>query len=143
MAVEFSERMEGIDWERLAVVFKRAPLGDREPAKLQQAFLNSQIRCFTWNAGDLVGAGRALTDGVCHTMIFDVVLLPEYQGRGLGKEIMNFLADRSRTPHILLYAAPGKEEFYSKLGYRTMKTAMTKYFDPEMERRHRQLGYVE
>jgi ribosomal protein S18 acetylase RimI-like enzyme len=143
MTVEFSERMEGIDWDRLALVFRRAPLGDREPAKLRQAFQNSQIRCFVWDSDELVGAGRALTDGVCHTMIFDVVLLPEYQGRGLGREIMRFVADRSMAPHILLYAAPGKERFYSKLGYREMKTAMTKYFDPQMEQRHQQLGYVE
>ena len=110
---------------------------------MREAFFNSQIRCFVWDAGELVGAGRALTDGVCHTMIFDVVLLPEYQGRGLGREIMKFLADRSTAPHILLYAAPGKAGFYSKLGYRKMKTAMTKYYDPEMDRRHLQLGYVE
>jgi aralkylamine N-acetyltransferase len=143
MTVEFSERMEGIDWDRLALVFRRAPLGDRDPAKLREAFQNSQIRCFVWDAGELGGGGRALTDGACHTMIFDVVLLPEYQGRGLGKEIMKFLADRSTAPHILLYAAPGKESFYAKLGYRKMKTAMTKYFDPEMEHRHQQLGCVE
>jgi aralkylamine N-acetyltransferase len=115
MAVEFSERIKGIDWDRLSLVFKRAPLGDRDPAKLQEAFQNSQIRCFVWDAGELVGAGRALTDGVWHTMIFDVVLLPEYQGRGLGKEIMKFLADRSKAPHILLYAAPGKEVFFTSL----------------------------
>ncbi len=143
MAVELSERMEGIEWNRLALVFQRAPLGDRNPAKLQQAFQNSQIRCFVWDASVLVGASRALADGVFHTMIFDVVLLPEYQGRGLGKEIMKFLADRSMAPHILLYAAPGKEGFYSKLGYRKMKTAMTKYLDPEMERRHQQMGHIE
>jgi predicted N-acetyltransferase YhbS len=69
-------------------------------------------------------------------MIFDVVLLPEYQGKGLGKEIMKFLADRTNAPKVLLYVAPGKEGFYSKLGYREMKAVMIKYSIPELEQRH-------
>ncbi|HEY4232321.1 MAG TPA: GNAT family N-acetyltransferase [Lacipirellulaceae bacterium] len=143
MSVWFSESVDGVDWERLALVFKRAPLGIRDPACLQEAFQNSQIRCFVWDGGELVGAGRAMTDGVRNTVIFDVALLPEYQGRGLGSEIMNFLMERSRAPRVLLFAAPGKETFYAKLGYRKMKTAMVKYSDPEMAEHYQQLGYTE
>jgi ribosomal protein S18 acetylase RimI-like enzyme len=143
MSIVFSESVEGIDWIRLAQVFERALLGTREPAQLQEAFQNSQIRCFVWNASNLIGAGRAITDGVWTTMIFDVVLLPEYQGQGIGKAIMKFLADRSKAAKVLLYSAPGKEGFYSKLGYRKMKTAMVKYAQPELEQRHHMLGYIE
>jgi GNAT superfamily N-acetyltransferase len=94
MSIEFSESVEGIDWIRLAQVFERAPLGTREPAQLREAFQNSQIRCFVWDAGNLIGAGRAITDGVWTTMIVDVVLLPEHHGRGIGKAIMKFLEER-------------------------------------------------
>ena len=76
-------------------------------------------------------------------MIFDVVLLPEFQGKGIGKEIIRRLADRSTSQKVLLYAAPGKEGFYSKLGFRKMKTAMIKYSTAELEQRHHQLGYIE
>jgi hypothetical protein len=45
MSIEFTENAEIIDWERLAGVFKRTPLGHRHPAKLKEAFQNSQNRC--------------------------------------------------------------------------------------------------
>jgi aralkylamine N-acetyltransferase len=143
MNIEFNESIDGIDWVWLAQVFERAPLGTRDPDQLQEAFWNSQIRCFVWDSGHLIGAGRALTDGVWTTMILEVVLLPEYQGRGIGKAIMKFLTERSKAAKVLLYSAPGKEGFYSKLGYRKMKTAMVKYMQPELEERHHRLGYIE
>ena len=143
MSIVFSDTLVGIDWEKLADVFRRAPLGEREPAALREAFANSSIRCFVFDAGELVGAGRALSDGVWHTLVVDVVLLPEYQGQGLGKAIMKFLADRSQSPKLMLYSAPGKEGFYAKLGYRKMKTAMVKCLSPETEERYQRLGYIE
>jgi predicted N-acetyltransferase YhbS len=88
----------------------------------------------------LIGAGRAITDGLRYSVIFDVVLLPEYQGRGIGKQIMEFLADKSKGLTVLLYAMPGKEGFYSKLGYRKMKTAMAKFPNPEVQQKN---GFIE
>ena len=140
MRIEFTENTEAIDWERLSVVFKRTPLGNRDPVKLREVFQNSPIRCFVWDSGELIGAGRAITDGVRYSVIFDVVLLPEYQGRGIGKQIMEFLENRSKTSTFLLYAMPDKESFYSKLGYRKMKTAMAKFPNPEMQQKN---GFIE
>jgi GNAT superfamily N-acetyltransferase len=122
--MEFTDDPGAVDWVRLSEVFKRAPLGNRAANKLEEVFQNSPIRCFVWDAGELIGAGRAITDGVRYSVIFDVVLLPEYQGRGIGKQIMDFLADRSKARAILLYTVPEREGFYAKLGYRKMKTAM-------------------
>jgi aralkylamine N-acetyltransferase len=143
MSIALSENLEGVDWVRLAEVFERAPLAVRDPAKIQEAFQNSQIRCFVWDKGDLIGAGRALSDGVWTTVILDVVLLPEYQGQGIGTAIMKFLTERSKAAKVLLYSAPGKEGFYAKLGYRKLKTAMAKYAEPELEERHHRLGFIE
>ena len=140
MSLAFTEDTEVINWEQLAVVFRRAPLGNRDPVKLRETFQNSPIRCFVWDGKELVGAGRAITDGVRYSVIFDVVLLPEYQGRGIGKQIMSFLTDRSKAAAVLLHAVPGKEGFYAKLGYRKMKTAMAKFPNPEAQEK---TGYIE
>jgi len=42
------------------------------------------------------------------------VLLPEYHGKGIGKEIMKELCDQLPVENIILYAVPGREEFYKK-----------------------------
>lgn len=140
MSIEFTEDPGTFDWEKLSAVFKRTPLGNRDPGKLREVFENSPIRCFVWDAGELIGAGRAITDGVSYSVIFDVLLSPEYQRRGIGRQIMGFLADRSKAPCILLFAVPGREGFYTKLGYRKMKTALAKFPNPE---RQQQSGYIE
>ena len=140
MTATLSDNIDDIDWDRLALVFKRAPLGERDPAVLRKAFENSGVRCFVWDQKELIGAGRAITDGVRYAVIFDVVVLPEFQGRGIGQQIMAFLAERSKAANILLHAVPGKETFYQKLGYRKMTTAMARFENPEVQRER---GYIE
>lgn len=123
--------IENVDWLALADVFERAPLGKRDPATLELSFRNSQIRCFAYADGKIIGAGRALSDRVLWTVIYDVALLPEHQGKGLGKAIMDSLAEQAGAAQVMLYAAPGKEPFYAKLGFRVMRTAMAKFANAE------------
>ena len=88
----------------------------------------------------IIGAGRTITDHIRFALILDVVLLPEYQGHGIGRRIMQFLAERSRAANMLLHSVPGKEGFYQKLGYRRMKTAMALFANPAEAQQH---GHIE
>jgi ribosomal protein S18 acetylase RimI-like enzyme len=57
-------------------------------------------------------------------------VLPEYQGYGIGKGIVSRLVELSSGHRkIILYAAPGKDTFYRKLGFRRMLTAMAIFQD--------------
>ena len=140
MKIKLSSDCTGIDWLKLVDVFRRAPLGERDPEKLRSSFMNSAVTCFVWDHDELVGAGRAISDGVAYTAIFDVVLLPEFQGRGIGKQIMKFLQAEAKAPNVILHAVPGKEEFYRKLGYRRMRTAMASFANPQIQHER---GYIE
>jgi len=83
------------------------------------------FKCFIFESGKLVGVGRALADGVDCSYLCDVAVLPDYQGCGLGKSIVAKLVELSRGHRkIILYAYPGKETFYKKLGFKRMSTAM-------------------
>jgi predicted N-acetyltransferase YhbS len=140
MNIRLSDDPTDINWEALAVVFHRAPLGERKPEKLREAFTRSPVRCFVWDDDRLIGAGRALTDGVTFAAVFDVVLLPEYQRKGIGSRIMEHLAAASKAPNAILHAVPGKEAFYRQLGFRKMTTAMARFSNPEKQREQ---GYIE
>jgi len=85
--------------------------------------------------------GRALADGVDCSYICDVAVLPEYQGTGLGKEIVGKLvALSSGHRKIILYAVPGKEPFYKKFGFRRMLTAMAIFENPALAKER---GYID
>jgi ribosomal protein S18 acetylase RimI-like enzyme len=114
-----------VDWDELEELYRIAPLGIKPAKNLQLVFSNSRYKCFIYSQGCLVGAGRALADGLDCSYICDVVVHPDYQGMQLGKGIVEKLVALSEGhKKIILYANPGKEGFYTKLGFRAMNTAM-------------------
>ena len=114
-----------VDWDDLSNLYKIAPLGNKPPEKLKIVFKNSMFKCFVYDNEVLIGVGRALADGLDCSYICDIAIHPEYQGKGLGKQIVLSLIKHSEGhKKIILYANPGKEGFYSKLGFKKMNTAM-------------------
>jgi ribosomal protein S18 acetylase RimI-like enzyme len=125
MVYEWIYSLENMDWNELSHLYLIAPLGQKSPSDLQTSFSNSMFKCFVYDAGKLIAAGRALADGVDCSYICDVAVHPDYQGKGLGKQIVTKLVEFSKNHRkIILYAALGKEPFYRKLGFKRMATAM-------------------
>ena len=123
---------DGIDWDELSNLYRIAPLGEKSAADLKLVFTNSRFKCFVMDDGRLAGVGRAVADGADCSYICDVAVHPDYQGRGLGRDIILRLKELSAGhKKIILYANPGTEPFYRKLGFRRMRTAMAIFRDEE------------
>jgi ribosomal protein S18 acetylase RimI-like enzyme len=128
----WTDDTDGIDWYELSELYRIAPLGDKPPAALQTVFANSRFTCFVRSGTQLIGVGRALADGFDCAYIADVAVRPDHQGRGLGKAIVRELVRRSSDhKKVILYASPGTEPFYDKLGFLPMSTAMAIFKDPQ------------
>ena len=120
-----------VDLDELSNLYRVAPLGDKPPEALATVFGNSMFMCFVYASGVLAGAGRVLADGLDCAYIADVAVRPDHQGRGLGKAIIRRLVALARDhKKIILYANPGTEGFYGKLGFLRMNTAMAIWQDP-------------
>ncbi|MBG6163284.1 ribosomal protein S18 acetylase RimI-like enzyme [Labrenzia sp. EL_195] len=70
-----------------------------------------------------IGMGRLVGDGGCFVQVTDVVVLPDYQGRGLGKEIMSALTAfiETRLPpsaYVSLIADVPANHLYEQFGFR-------------------------
>jgi GNAT superfamily N-acetyltransferase len=119
-----------VDWHELSDLYLAAPLGVKPPDELVTVFSNSRFVCFVYDDDRLVGAGRALADGLDCSYIADVAVHPGHQGKGLGRTIITKLVEMSRGhKKIILYANPGAEGFYAKLGFLPMNTAMAIWRD--------------
>jgi len=130
---------EGVDWQLACEIYEKAPLGNRTPDKLRRAFEGSNLICFAWDGDNLVGMGRALSDGLVQSVIYDLCMLPEYQGQGLGRRIMEAMIEQLNTDNVVLWAVPGKEGFYRNFGFYPMLTAMAKVQHPQDQA---QKGYL-
>jgi GNAT superfamily N-acetyltransferase len=139
--ITFSDCLREVNWEEASTVFELAPLGrqKRDPEKLKRAFEASYAVIVVHDSGKLVGMGRALCDGEYQAAIYDMVVLPEYQGKGIGKEIISRICEKLPVENIILYSVPGREGFYMKCGFRRMRTAMAK-LNPSMS--GRDSGYL-
>ncbi len=132
MALDWIYSQDGVDWEELSSLYLAAGMGNKAPADIETAFTNSMYKCFIYDSSRLIGVGRALADGFDAAYICDIAVHPEYQGQGIGKEIVLKLVEFSKDHRkIILYAAPGKDTFYLKLGFKRMATALAIFKDQE------------
>lgn len=74
--------------------------------------------------GKAIGMARLVGDGGYIAYIADVIVLPEYQGRGIGKTmidmVMQHIQDNmceGEMVFVNLMAAKDKEPFYRKFGF--------------------------
>ena len=140
---DFEIRLDcvGVDWAQVARILKDTGMAHFEPDTHRRAFENSHTVVFVYGRqGELVGVGRAICDGAYQAAVYDVAVLPAYQGRGLGRLIMERVLDRLAGCNVILYASPGKEDFYRRLGFGQMLTGMALFRNPE---RMRERGFVE
>ena len=95
--------------------------------RYRRAFEASHTTVFIYHGDRLIGFGRAISDGAYQAAVYDCAVLPEYQGKRIGKTIMDHILSRVSHCNVILYASPGKEGFYQKHGFRKMKTGMAHF----------------
>jgi GNAT superfamily N-acetyltransferase len=88
--------------------------------ELVRALRSSWYVLAAYDDNRLVGFGRLVSDGILHAMIYELIVLPEYQGQGIGGMILEKLVaicKEAGIRDIQLFCAAGKREFYKKRGF--------------------------
>lgn len=73
-----------------------------------------------YHGDELVGIGRVVSDGVLYGMIYDMIVIPSHQGKGIGSEILERLVNKCLTAglrDVQLFCAKGKQSFYGRRGF--------------------------
>ncbi|QUR94298.1 GNAT family N-acetyltransferase [Macrococcoides canis] len=86
---------------------------------------------------NIIGFARALSDGVFNAAIYDVVVCPKYQKRGIAKLLLeNLLAQFEDLSCIHLISTTGNEAFYKKIGFKKLTTGMAIYYKSHLEKEY-------
>ncbi len=91
---------------------------------VQKIILNTFAFVALWEGDEIIGMGRAISDGVSDAYIQDVYILKKYRGKGYGKEVIRNLVAHLKTfgiSWIALVGEPGTQQFYEPLGFEPMK----------------------
>ena len=94
------------------------------PDQIRIGLANSAFIISAKDGNATVGMARIVPDGGYVAFIVDVLVLPEYQSKGIGKAMMGKIMEYIRGNlhegyciQVDLMAAKGKEGFYEKFGF--------------------------
>lgn len=117
--IEYRDQSHPLDLRQLAELFDAVAWQHRtcDPERLAQMVRGSMYGVSAHDAGKLVGYARAISDGAFNAYVSTVAVLPEYQRRGIGRELLRRLMDARDQVQFVLHAAPAVHPFYLRCGF--------------------------
>ena len=93
---------------------------DRTINDLKKCLANSDVIVSLWVDNEIVGFGRALTDGIYRAILWDIVIDQNHQGKGFGTLIVkNLLSSKKiKNTNKLYLMTTNKKLFYSQFGFK-------------------------
>ena len=97
--------------------------GEMTDQGLERGLASALYSCVLEHEGEVVACGRVVGDGGMYFYVQDVIVAPEYHGRGLGALVMGAIVgylERTARPgaFVGLMAAEDAEGFYERYGFR-------------------------
>jgi len=92
---------------------------NRKIKDLKTCLANSDVIVSLWSNDKILGFGRALSDGTYRTVLWDVVIDHNYQGKGYGKLVVNSLLESKRIKQSekIYLMTSNQKDFYCQIGF--------------------------
>ena len=124
MAVEYSDLLEGIEPSQLEGFFVGWP-NPPSPERHLELLRGSAAVVLARDGEQVVGFVNAVSDGVLSAYIPLLEVLPTYQGRGIGSELVRRLVARLASLYMVDLCCDAElEPFYRRLGFQTLDRGM-------------------
>ena len=93
---------------------------NRTITDLKKCLANSDVVVSLWVGNEIVGFGRALTDGIYRGVLWDIVIDQNHQGKGFGTLIVkNLLSSKEiKNTKKLYLMTTNKKLFYSQMDFK-------------------------
>ena len=87
-------------------------------ANYNNPFINSTLVISVWDNEHLIGAVRVLSDKMFRSIIYDLVVLPEYHNKGIGKELVKRCIAHYPDSEWLVQTTTEISGYYENLGFK-------------------------
>ena len=96
----------------------------RSRRELSRMLAGSQAAVSAWQAGALVGFGRATSDGCYRAVLWDVVVARDAEGQGLGRRLVGALLETApvAAAERVYLMTTNSQGFYERLGFRQVES---------------------
>ena len=87
---------------------------------LKKCLANSDVIVSLWVGNEIVGFGRALTDGIYRGVLWDIVIDKDHQSKGFGTLILENLLSSKKIKNTkkLYLMTTNKKKFYSQFNFK-------------------------
>eukprot|EP00897_Mesotaenium_endlicherianum_P006501 jgi/Mesen1/587/ME000107S10827 len=128
--LKYSSNMADVDAQQLSDLWASTLDTRRDPGKVMKAMLHSyafilvideSAAALRGGVGQIIGVGRAVSDGAFVATICDVAVLPDYQRRGVGRKIVKRLVQEMKgkgPTGFAVFPPPSSRRFFWMLGFR-------------------------
>ena len=121
MSIDIRDNLDGVTGQLLKQFYVDADFDNGRTAEQhERAFRNSVVR-LAFDGEKLVGAARAITDGVRCAAVFDVCVLPSHRGRGIGRRVMRALVEALAGQFVILTCNRSLEKVYAEFGFALLR----------------------
>ncbi|MFI3255656.1 MAG: GNAT family N-acetyltransferase [Eubacteriales bacterium] len=93
----------------------------QNPVMLKQAYCNSLFSLAAYDNEKLVGILRIVGDGHSIIYIQDILVLPDYQGRRIGTDLLKMILEKYKNVYQIHLGTDNTEKtvsFYKSLGFK-------------------------
>lgn len=128
-SLTFSHSTQQVDWKELERLFHKAGHLDRERETLQRAFIYSQHVCLVYVNVELIGAARALSDGVACATLCDLVISPRFPQELICSALVGALLEEIDVQRVFLVDGMQYFDSLSSLGFRNQEGVLMRTED--------------
>ena len=109
-----NEKLFALFW---AVGWTNGDGADEHLHHFNTPFCGSSYVISAWDGETLVGCVRVLSDGAVRSVLYDLAVLPEYQGQGIGGTLLTSCVQKYPNTEWIAETTQNRVGFYEKYGF--------------------------
>jgi len=124
MNITYNDTKKDLPVEQLYHLFYSAGWAGSDPTpdadilkSFNVPFINSTLVISAWENERLIGAVRVLSDKFIRSVIYDLVVDPDYKNKGIGNELIKRCIDHFPDTEWLVQTEKHISGYYEKMGF--------------------------